>query len=160
MPGHEYPVPWVTAQKNLLPVGIEPGTSRSEVRLTNPLASRSGNARLYSDVKLKHLYLYSKRTFFSGWTSRWQSLKIWQFQSRSLPDNEESNDNEQCDHQANENADSQCVGHSASEEGCTHTDTHTHICTHARAHTHTNTLLQLTNVCNWATYKLTPLLMA
>ena len=34
MPGHEYPVPRVTAQKNLLPVGIEPGTSRSEVRLT------------------------------------------------------------------------------------------------------------------------------
>ena len=42
MPGHEYPIPRVTAQKNLLPVGIEPGTSRSEVRLTNHLASRTG----------------------------------------------------------------------------------------------------------------------
>ena len=42
MPGHEYPIPWVTAQKNLLPVGIEPGTSQAEVRLTNHLASRTG----------------------------------------------------------------------------------------------------------------------
>ena len=35
MPGHEYPVPRVMAQNNLLPVGIEPGTSRLEVRVTN-----------------------------------------------------------------------------------------------------------------------------
>ena len=43
MPGHEYPIPWVPAQKNLLPVGIVPGTPRTEVTLTNHLASRTGN---------------------------------------------------------------------------------------------------------------------
>ena len=42
MLGHGYPVPRVTAQKNLLPVGTEPGTTRSEGRLTNHLASRTG----------------------------------------------------------------------------------------------------------------------
>ena len=62
--GHEYPVPRVTSEKNLLPVGIELGTSRSEVRLTNHLARRTTyiilgrNARLYFDVKLKYLYLF------------------------------------------------------------------------------------------------------
>ena len=44
MPGHEYPIPWVPAQKNLLPVGIVPGTSRTEVRLTNHFASTSRRA--------------------------------------------------------------------------------------------------------------------
>ena len=47
MPGHEHPIPWVPAQKNLLPVGIEPGTSRTEVRLTNHLASRTGHICMY-----------------------------------------------------------------------------------------------------------------
>ena len=53
MPGHEYPVPRVTAQKNLLPVGIEPGTSRSEVRLTNHLASRTGITRTFKKLDFK-----------------------------------------------------------------------------------------------------------
>ena len=39
----EYPVPRVTTQKILLPVGIVPETSRSDVRLTNHLASRTGH---------------------------------------------------------------------------------------------------------------------
>ena len=52
MPGHEYPIPWVPAQKNLLPVGVVPGTSRTEVRLTNHLASRTDGlqASLYTCV--------------------------------------------------------------------------------------------------------------
>ena len=41
MPSHEYPIPWVTAQKNLQPVGIVRGPQRTEVPGTiNHLASQ------------------------------------------------------------------------------------------------------------------------
>ena len=55
MPSHEYPIPWVPAQKNLLPVGIVPGTSRTEVRLTNHLASRTSvrALKIYQSFKVK-----------------------------------------------------------------------------------------------------------
>ena len=69
MPAHEYPTPWVTTQKNLLTVGIVTGTSQTEVRLTNHLASRIGGGLSKGKI---HNALWTSARIYSLPTTRWE----------------------------------------------------------------------------------------
>ena len=68
MPSREYPVAWVMAQRNMLPVGIEPGTSQPEVGLTNHLAGRTGTGTtLPKNLRLQVCYGAGVHAIDSAW---------------------------------------------------------------------------------------------